>query len=118
LATAWDLRGIITQGDPTLTVCEVRPARSWRWGRQNEDPGTDEAAFWRAGLLWYEYAGLRGIGFSLLYPVLLTTLPAAFLWYKDRRRFGTHACGGCGYDRRGLPAQAKCPECGTVPARG
>jgi hypothetical protein len=25
-------------------------------------------------------------------------------------------CRSCGYDRRGLAADAKCPECGTVPA--
>jgi hypothetical protein len=28
------------------------------------------------------------------------------------------SCPACGYDRRGLPADAKCPECGTAPARG
>jgi hypothetical protein len=27
-------------------------------------------------------------------------------------------CFHCGYDRRSLAADAKCPECGTVPARG
>jgi hypothetical protein len=25
-------------------------------------------------------------------------------------------CKSCGYDRDGLPTDAKCPECGTVPA--
>jgi hypothetical protein len=53
---------------------------------------------------------------SVLYPVLLTTIPAAFLWYQDRRRFGPQGCQKCGYDRRGLAADSKCPECGTVPA--
>jgi rubrerythrin len=27
-------------------------------------------------------------------------------------------CPGCGYNGRGLAADAKCPECGTVPERG
>jgi predicted Zn-ribbon and HTH transcriptional regulator len=52
-------------------------------------------------------------GISLLYPVILTSISAALLWYADRRRFKLGSCSTCGYDRRGLPADAKCPECGT-----
>jgi hypothetical protein len=26
-------------------------------------------------------------------------------------------CGSCGYNRRGLAADAKCPECGTIPTK-
>jgi peptidoglycan/LPS O-acetylase OafA/YrhL len=53
-------------------------------------------------------------GVALLYPVLLT---AVLLWYADRRRFAPGRCAKCGYDRAGLGAVAKCPECGTVPAK-
>jgi hypothetical protein len=57
-------------------------------------------------------------GVVLLYPVLLTALPAALLWYADCRRSKPGACGRCGYDRAGLAADAKCPECGTAPKAG
>jgi hypothetical protein len=46
---------------------------------------------------------------------LLPATAAAFLWYAERRRFGTGACAGCGYDRSGLPVGVKCPECGKKP---
>jgi hypothetical protein len=42
-----------------------------------------------------------------------------FLWRRLRRperRTELGQCPECGYDRRGLAADAKCPECGTVPA--
>ena len=35
---------------------------------------------------------------------------------RHRRWASTGACMRCGYDRGGLAADAKCPECGTVPA--
>lgn len=54
-------------------------------------------------------------GTSLLYPILLTSLPAVLLWYTDRRRPRPHACPKCSYDRRGLAPDTKCPECGTTP---
>ena len=31
------------------------------------------------------------------------------------RRRGLGLCVGCGYDRRGIDAQATCPECGVIP---
>jgi rubrerythrin len=33
-----------------------------------------------------------------------------------RRRMRRDLCPRCGYDRRGLAADAKCPECGSVPS--
>jgi hypothetical protein len=58
------------------------------------------------------------IGVPLWALVSVVLLPAALLWGADvrlarRRRGGL--CLSCGYDRRGLAADAKCPECGTVP---
>jgi hypothetical protein len=52
-------------------------------------------------------------------PFLLCAVPTAILSRRDyiltsRARAGR--CPKCGYDRRGLAADAKCPECGTVPA--
>ncbi len=42
-----------------------------------------------------------------------------FMWRRYRaqyKEFRKLSCPGCGYDRRGLAADAKCPECGTVPS--
>jgi hypothetical protein len=92
--------------------------RHWYWGYSGEVLPYRTSWPWHAGVAYAQGPSLWLAGASMLYPVVLTLIPAAFLWYKDRRRFGPHACKGCGYDRRGLPADAKCPECGTVPARG
>jgi hypothetical protein len=73
---------------------------------------------WHLGILWQRNATGFDAGVHILYPVLLTTIPAVFLWNKDRRRFGPHQCKKCGYDRGGLDPNAKCPECGTTPAGG
>lgn len=87
----------------------VRRAFEWSWGMN----GT--LAVGSGGIIW-ERRGRSSLtaGVTLLYPFLLTAVPAGLLWYTDRRRFGVHACQKCGYDRRGLAADAKCPECGAV----
>jgi len=85
--------------------------QEWHWGFSSEDP----QSVWHGGICYSVKPYVVEVGVSVLYPVLLTTIPAALLWYADRRRFGLHACKKCNYDRRGLPPDAKCPECGTVP---
>ena len=46
-------------------------------------------------------------------PLVALLVPTAWLWRGEiRRRVPPLTCGGCGYDRRGLPADAVCPECG------
>jgi hypothetical protein len=76
---------------------------------------------WTCGFLSY-FRPTTGTfyGVTLLYPVLLTGVPAAALWRRDireRRRARAGSCLACGYDRRGLAADAKCPECGAVPIK-
>jgi hypothetical protein len=88
---------------------------TWDWSTWRSSATLANGARWRAGVDWQKFPKGWQANASLLWPVLLTTIPAAFLWYKDRRRFGPHACTGCGYDKSGLPADSPCPECGTVP---
>jgi hypothetical protein len=52
--------------------------------------------------------------------LIVTALPAALLWLQEipaarrRARLRAGQCATCGYDRRGLAADAKCPECGAT----
>ena len=49
---------------------------------------------------------------------LPATLVTVLIWRHDRLatcRAMTGACPKCTYDRRGIPADAPCPECGTSP---
>jgi hypothetical protein len=80
--------------------------------------------------LWYQipagsrdlcWAVERGGGWLLLPAWLLVGPPFAMvasLWTpvvaRRLRRSSPFVCC-CGYDRHGLAADAKCPECGTVP---
>jgi hypothetical protein len=96
--------------------CET--AKEWRWGTEE-----DMRFLGWVGGVWARHAespplSVWYLGTTVLYPVLLTTIPAAFLWYKDRPPRGPHACKGCGYDRRGIAAEGPCPECGSAPRAG
>lgn len=46
-------------------------------------------------------------------PCALLAIPAAWLWWRGRRRFGLGQCQSCGYHLAGLRAAA-CPECGVI----
>jgi len=48
-------------------------------------------------------------------PLTLCGVPSAIAWraHLRRRRRGPASCPSCGYDLRGLPASAPCPECGA-----
>jgi hypothetical protein len=83
---------------------------------------------WSVPVIWWPEAGCDGsptfarrVVVPLWLPFALAAVPTSLLWRAElrrRRRIRQGLCAGCGYDRRGLPADAKCPECGTVPARG
>lgn len=49
--------------------------------------------------------------------VLISAASAGVLWWTDRGS-PSHQCKTCNYDRRGLAADCKCPECGTIPTSG
>ena len=47
-------------------------------------------------------------------PFLLTAVPTAIIFWRDRRRIPAHCCQGCGYDLTGNTSGV-CPECGVQP---
>jgi hypothetical protein len=84
---------------------------AWDWGLSwNATPP------WYLGVLYKRSAAYRGYGMSMVYPVVLTCLPAALLWYTDPPRFGPGRCHKCGYNRAGIASDKACPECGAVQA--
>ena len=62
----------------------------------------------------------RHFFFGLWLPLLLTAIPTAWLWHRDRRLFSSPpdhlSCRGCGYDLTGN-LSGVCPECGEKTAR-
>jgi hypothetical protein len=93
----------------------VRWSPGWYWGYSGEESPSSKGWTWHAGVLYAPNQHGWAVGASVLYPVVLMLVPAALLWYADRRRRGPGSCGGCGYDRAGLAVGVTCPECGTVP---
>lgn len=90
-------------------------APDWCWGYAGETSPYGATFKWHGGVLYHDLSIGWIVGASVLYPVGLTVIPAALLWYADRRRSRPGSCGGCGYDRAGLASTSPCPECGTTP---
>jgi hypothetical protein len=116
-------RGLLHTGVVAgVTPADVGPQQRWRlerypgwdWGTNGEARYTS-AATWTGGVLWGSDTSGWGAGVSVLYPVIAATVSSSLLWFADRRRSRTGLCSKCGYDRRGLAADAPCPECGQEP---
>jgi hypothetical protein len=65
--------------------------------------------------------GINPTAFVIDVPLWLTAFLSAtvalMVWRPWRLRIGEGCCPSCNYDRAGLAADAKCPECGTVPTK-
>ena len=48
------------------------------------------------------------------WPLILALLAYGLLRLYRLRDIPTHLCANCHYDRRGLPPNSPCPECGTL----
>jgi hypothetical protein len=101
-------------GNDPLEVVQARIHSTWdqdevRW--RSLDVGWARP-FCKAGAAW-------AVSIPLWMPCCAVGLPTALCWWRSRRtaRLTRNGCClKCSYDRGGLAADAKCPECGTVPA--
>src|SRR4051812_28961393 len=102
---------------PIAQGWRVLPSQeSWHWG-WTDPPDMPPNAHWRCGFLYWKLPGvLNHFEMTLLYPLLVAVVAAGMLWRTDLRanqRERQGVCRSCGYDCRGLAADAACPECGT-----
>jgi hypothetical protein len=84
-----------------LSAADQRPPWTWRF----YDPGPIG----------------KHVFLPLWIPAGLGALPGALLWVHDirmRHRDRAGHCFKCGYDRRGLPSESNCPECGSPAPSG
>jgi hypothetical protein len=98
-------RAPLVRPDPMLVASRSAPSVRWYWnGRWFSD------RIFRAG----ENIDLVRVP---LWPLIAAAaIPAGVLWGAEVRavhRRRTGRCTACGYDRRGLPHEAPCPECGS-----
>ena len=82
---------------------------AWEWSAGPAEPSAP-LVVWPA-LGWM--LGGDEFAFPLWIAVCALALPTAYLFYADARRRAPGLCPKCRYDRAGLAAGAKCPECGA-----
>ena len=63
----------------------------------------------------YRNGGDNEVGIPYWLCFLLTAIPTAWLWHRDRRRVRPGCCLRCGYDLTGN-LSGVCPECGEKTA--
>src|ERR1051325_3579781 len=82
----------------------------WAWGPWTWKAGPAGERMFHPGFQYWCMQNTCEMGVNLLYPVFLTSIPTALLWYADRRPSRHGVCVRCGYDRYGLDPQAPCPQ--------
>ena len=103
-----------TRNGSGLAACGVFRDRS-------TDPGKASVVdvVWRPRDSRLTAIPIRPVLPGLIVDTLLWGLASGLAWtcgFALVRPRGPWMCPSCGYYRRGLAADAKCPECGTVPA--
>ncbi|HVU64535.1 MAG TPA: hypothetical protein VHC70_11205 [Phycisphaerales bacterium] len=84
----------------------------WEWYRETFHPFRFQWGFdWISGSGWT-------LDVPLWLPTLVAFSTASVAWCLDalarrRARGGVNLCPKCNYDRAGIAADAKCPECGA-----
>jgi hypothetical protein len=67
---------------------------------------------------WYHFGSGITVTVPLWLPLAASIAFAVWLWRLDvlaRRHARLNLCPKCNYDRAGIAADAKCPECGAIP---
>jgi hypothetical protein len=82
----------------------------WEWHRGPRIPPME----WFGPMYGSTPSGRTYIWIPLWTPWLLAAAGSALLWFRDRPPQPLDKCPRCRYDRRGLPADSPCPECGTA----
>jgi hypothetical protein len=101
-----DRLGALTARDRALTVMAISQLRRWT-GALVWNPGSYSETAFPVVPLWGPLLADWGIFTAAL---LLPVLAVRFVVVLRRKPW---RCPSCGYDRRGLAAAVKCPECGT-----
>jgi hypothetical protein len=101
----------LTARDRALAAMALSPSRRWT-GAFVWNPGSPGETAFPVMPLWGPLLADWAIFTAAL---VLPTLMVRFVVAIRRRPW---LCSACGYDRRGLTADAACPECGAVPGRG
>lgn len=82
------------------------------WRRTPEDYRYGSTGhIWRPYFVYYASNDFLRIVIPFWIPFLLTTVPAAILWLRDRAT-PSHCCQTCAYDLTGNTSGV-CPECGN-----
>jgi hypothetical protein len=86
----------------------------WEWRRP-----FFKAPDWRFIPSWYHFGSGITVSVPLWFPLVALIVLATFLWHRDmlarrREQLRTSVCSSCGYDRAGLTAGLRCPECGSI----
>ncbi|HUU97653.1 MAG TPA: hypothetical protein VM487_18105 [Phycisphaerae bacterium] len=95
----------------------VNPSAQKRWAVHSVPALVTGGWPWsqRFGFMWpmigQNPGQARLVYIPLWLPFLIVTIPTAFLWLFDRRRFPPGHCQKCGYDLT-ANVSGRCPECG------
>jgi hypothetical protein len=122
-------RNVTDRSTGNLTGVGICKGALEYWGRTIQMSGIytrpPTSRWWRdeapaVGFCWWPWWQLSSwssyVKIPLWIPLALFAFPTGILWRRDHvvtKRALSRACHECSYDRRGLAADAPCPECGA-----
>jgi hypothetical protein len=112
----WHYRASVSFYSNTPGAGPAQQTRWWIWGRLDKDPATGGMV--TTGVTTNQWVHLdTALVWGLFIPLGLV---AADIWWllgwRRSHRLATGCCAACGYDLKGSPGAAQCPECGAAAA--